>query len=190
MKKITLMLIGLLSFPVFAQWQLNNEGSTVSFTTIKKQQIAENHHFETVAASISEQGKVQVEIDLTSVNTNIGIRDERMKEHLFNTSTFPKATFSTQLAADQVSSLTVGNSEKLQVEGTIDLHGQSQKITAEVLVTKVNEQRLLVASLQPLLIKAQDFDLVAGINKLQELAGLPSITHTVSVNFVLNFTAK
>lgn len=41
---------------------------------------------------------------------------------------------------------------------------------------------------ESLIINAQDFDLISGINKLQTLANLPSITFSVPVNFILTFT--
>ncbi len=37
-----------------------------------------------------------------------------------------------------------------------------------------------------MIVHQQDFSLTEGINKLQELAGLPSITRAVPVNFVLS----
>jgi hypothetical protein len=46
---------------------------------------------------------------------------------------------------------------------------------------------MLVTTVQPVIIKAEDFALVAGINKLQALAKLPSIAYTVPVSFVLTF---
>jgi hypothetical protein len=46
----------------------------------------------------------------------------------------------------------------------------------------------VVTTLQPVIIKAEDFALVAGINKLKSLASLPSIAYSVPVSFVLTFT--
>jgi len=186
--RICALLITLLTvFPAMSQWKLDNNNSTVSFLTIKKQHIAENHHFTVLSGTIAAQGEVNLSIDLTSVNTKIAIRDDRMKEHLFNTNVFSHAKFNAQLSSKELSSIEVGTSKRLSVTGKISLHGQQQEFTASVMVVMLSDKNMLVTSLEPLLIKAQDFDLVTGINKLQKLANLPSIGYTVPVSFVLSF---
>ncbi len=188
MKKLAIFLMSIIAFPSFADWQLNKELSTLSFTSVKKEHIAENHHFEQLDASITKNGNVTLTIDLASVNTNIPIRDQRMKEHLFNTAMFPKATFSSQLSSNLISQLAIGQSEKHQIKGKVDLHGHVQEVSAAVLLTKISDNKLLVVSLKPLLINASQYSLVVGINKLRELAKLPSIGQTVPVSFALSFT--
>lgn len=188
MKKTLLALTTLCSFNAFADWHLEQQNSSVSFTTFKKEHIAENHQFDSINAVVADSGKVQLTIDLTSVNTNIPIRDQRMQEHLFQTSKFANATFTTDLSGDLLASLKVGQSEIKTLNGVIDLHGLQQKVSVTVQVSKLAANKVLVTSVKPLLLKAGDFALVAGVNKLQELAGLPSISHTVPVVFTLNFT--
>jgi polyisoprenoid-binding protein YceI len=188
-KKIMfIILMNIIAFQSAADWQLSQQNSTVNFTTVKKEHVIENHYFENVSANISKEGKINLSIDLTSVNTKIAIRDQRIKEHLFNTLLFPKAIFTAQLNTNQLENLMSGSSKALRINGRIELHGQSQDVLINVLVTKLSKTTLLVASQESLIIKAQDFDLVAGINKLQALANLPSITHSVPVNFILMFT--
>ncbi|WP_206483223.1 YceI family protein [Thalassotalea sp. G2M2-11] len=188
MNKLIGFLALFLSFSVLANWQLDNQASVVSFTTLKKTHVAENHRFHQIAATISEQGKVALSIDLTSVDTKVAIRDQRMKEYLFNVKQFPKASFSAQVPVKQITALEQGSSDILTVTGLIELHGQKQQLPVKVMVTKVSDDRILVSSIEPILIQAQAFDLIKGINKLAELAKLPSITTTVPVSFVLSFT--
>ena len=176
----------LLVSPLHAEtWQLNPEQSQVSFTTIKKEHIAENHTFGSINATLNDKGAFSFAIDLNSVNTAIPIRDERMKEHLFKTKSFAQATFNAQIDNKALASLNVGESKKLTISGNIALHGQTQLLSSTVIVSKLKDDKLLVSSLAPMLIRAGDFDLVAGVNKLKELAGLPSIGQTVPVSFVL-----
>ena len=188
MKKTLLTLATLCSFSALADWHLEQQNSSVSFTTFKKEHIAENHQFESINAVVADSGKVQLTIDLSSVNTNIPIRDQRMQEHLFQTNKFANATFTTDLEDDFLASLKAGQSEVKVLSGVIDLHGQQQSVAVTVQVSKLATNKILVTSVKPLLLKAGDFALVAGVNKLQELAGLPSISHTVPVVFTLNFT--
>ncbi|MDO6425716.1 YceI family protein [Thalassotalea sp. 1_MG-2023] len=188
MKKIITVLASLLMFPAMADWQLNTEESSLIFTSIKKEHIAENHNFGALTANISNTGAVELTIDLASVNTNIPIRDQRMGEHLFATKMFPKATFTSKISPEFLSKLKMGEIKPLTLTGEMALHDNKQKITAQVNVSRLAKNKVVVTSVAPILIKAQDFALVKGINKLQELAGLPSISHTVPVVFTLSFT--
>ncbi len=56
-----------------------------------------------------------------------------------------------------------------------------------MLVTKLSAGRFVVASLRPVIVNAAAFELAAGIEKLREVAGLPSIGGSVPVSFVLTF---
>jgi len=55
-------------------------------------------------------------------------------------------------------------------------------------IAVTTDDKLVVSSKNPIMIQASDFGLVAGIQKLQELAKLPSIATAVPVSFVLTFT--
>jgi len=171
----------------FANWQLDNDNSTLSFITTKKQHVAENHTFKKLSGSIDDKGRVNFVIDLTSVNTNIGIRDTRMQEHLFQVKKYATATFSNQIDMAVINKLATGKNTTTKMAGLIDLHGQQQLVNFEVMIAKLNAEQVLITSLAPVLIKAKDFKLVSGINKLKELAGLPSISYTVPVSFTLTF---
>jgi polyisoprenoid-binding protein YceI len=187
-KIIVLLFSGLFTCYSNADWQLEQEHSSINFNSVKKEHVVENHFFNHFSASISEKGIVNLAIDLSSVDTKIGIRDQRMKEHLFNTNLFPQALFTAQLNVEDLENMDVESSRSINITGEIDLHGQRQKMVMKVLVTKLSPTKLLVTNQKSVIIKAQDFDLISGINKLQKLANLPSITHSVPVNFILIFT--
>lgn len=186
--RISLLLSFLLfTQSAFANWQLDNDKSTLSFITTKKQHVAENHKFKKLSGSINDKGDVNFSIDLTSVDTNIAIRDTRMQEHLFQVKKYAIAKFSNQIDTAVINDLEVGKSSKTKMAGMIDLHGQQQFVNFEVIIAKLTAEQILITSVAPVLIKAQDFKLVSGINKLKELAGLPSISYTVPVSFTLTF---
>lgn len=187
-KIVALIFTGLFTCYSAADWQLTQEHSSINFISVKKEHVIENHHFNEFSATITEQGKINLAINLASVDTKIGIRDQRIKEHLFETKIYPKATFTAQLNTEELANITAGSSQSMKVTGVIDLHGQSLPVNMKVLVTKLSSAKLLVVNQTPLIINAQDFDLIAGISKLQTLASLSSITHRVPVNFILTFT--
>lgn len=174
----------------FAGWKLDEQASKLNFLSTKKAQIIEQHSFKKVAGKVAANGQVNLQIDLASVETNIPIRNERMQKYLFETDKFANATISAKVDSGVLTALAVGELKTLELAAELDLHGNKQKLKVPVTVVKGNKGQLYVSSVGSVVINAADFALVEGINKLQELAGLPSITYAVSVSFNLVFSAE
>jgi polyisoprenoid-binding protein YceI len=190
MKKWFWILALLFTAPAFSAWHLDAKQSNISFTSIKKDHIGEVHHFNRFSGQVSEQGKISLTIALDSVATGIEVRDERMKQFLFQVVKFPNAEFSAQIVPEFLNNLAVASSQVITLAGTMTLHGVSQALELQILVTKVSKQTLLVVSQQAVLINAAAFGLSEGLAKLQELASLPSISHAVPLTFVLQLSQK
>ncbi len=173
-----------------AAWQLDNERSTLSFVTIKKTHIAEVNTFTSLSGLVSEAGEFAINIDLASVVTNIPIRDERMREYLFETDRFGQATLSGRIDMDVLAELDETNPLPTAVEAELSLHGEGVPLTLRVSVVEIDENTLVVNSRLPVVVHADDFRLHSGVEKLRELAGLPSISHAVPVTFSLTFTRQ
>ena len=190
MKQLRAIVIFLLiSLPMATQaaWQLDNDASSVSFSSIKNGQVVESHYFKSISGSI-EANQASVSIDLSSVETAIGIRNERMQAMLFETGTYPVATITAILDREDVAALQSKATSTLQLPITIELHGQQANATVPVLVTR-SADRITVSSQRPVIIQASTFKLAAGIEALRKIAGLQSITLSVPVSFSLNFEA-
>ncbi|SEL57024.1 Polyisoprenoid-binding protein YceI [Colwellia chukchiensis] len=185
---ITLLVTTFISVPAMATWQLDKENSQLNFSSVKKGNIAENHFFSNISGMINETAQVNISIDLASVNTLIPIRDERMKTFLFETEKYSSANFSAQLDNSLIARLTLGEPQTVNINGMLDFHGVKRALALEVSVIKLSENKLLVYTLKPAFVKALDFGIVAGINKLKALASLTSINHVVPVNFSVVFT--
>ena len=172
-------------------WSLDSSGSEVSFVTVKASDIAEAHTLGELSGGVSfgggTSGEVNLSIDLASVETNIPIRNERMREFLFEVARFPVAKIHGHIPAGDFLNLSVGNSTMASLPLMLDMHGVRIPVTAEVLALRVAEDRLMVTSTKPIIINAASVGLVAGIDKLQQLASLPSISKAVPVSFLLNF---
>ena len=176
--------LSLFSATSFANWNLDSELSRVSFVSVKKNTVGESHYFKKLNASINDSGKFKLEINLASVETLIPIRNERMQKFLFNTDVFPKLTLTSDLSK-QLKSLKKGQSRILKTQADLALNGVNKLISLEVLATQHTNGDIVVASFMPLLINPAAYNFTSGIDKLQELAKLPSITHSVPVSFVL-----
>lgn len=176
-----------LAAPAHASWVLDNDASRVSFVTTKAGAVAEVHKFTSISGSVSDSGQVGVTIELASVDTMIPIRDERMRDILFETSVFPEATLTASVDAAALSGLAAGESRQMSVSAELAMRNQTQAITLDLVVAKLSDSRLMVSSLQPVVITAAQVDLAEGVEELRDIAGLPSISPAVPVSVVLTF---
>ena len=81
----------LISSNALAQWSLINDESTVNYISIKSSKVSELNHFNMLNGTLNDNGSLSIDIDLASVETNIPIRNERVKTILFETTSFTKA---------------------------------------------------------------------------------------------------
>lgn len=172
-------------------WTLDAESSSLSFASIKKGDVGEVHHFTKLAGSISNDGAATVSIDLASVETWADIRNERMRDFLFEVAKFPQATVTVTFdaAAQQtLKGLKPGAVTTVAAPLMLALHGQTQKIDAELTVARLSATRVLVTPREFVMLDARKFGLEDGLKKLMELAQLPSISAAVPVTFALVFT--
>ncbi len=173
-----------------ADWVIDSSGSQLNFISIKKMNIAEVHQFKQLQGSYDSRGNFVLDIDLASVDTQVPIRDDRMKKELFEISKFSTAKLTAMIDTDQIDAIAEGASERFTFDAKLDLHGVTKPITLDVIVTRLVGAKLSVVSAKPVIINADDFELASGINKLMELASLPSISHVVPVSFYLTLKLK
>jgi len=192
MRILALTLIALLLVPtsVSAQWNLVNDESSIHFISVKKETIAEIHTFKQLTGNVNQTGAISIDIDLASVETNISIRNERMKSMLFNIIQFPKANISGNIGPMRLTEMLVGASYQDSIDLNLSLHGVSQKLSAVFNVTKLIDNRLLVTSVKPVILNTDHYNLTNGVNQLREVAKLPSISSVVPITFSLVFKYK
>lgn len=168
-------------------WVLNNDGSSLYFLTIKAEHILETNSFTSLSGQ-ADTTSATVEIDLSSVDTAVELRDERILEFLFEVASFASASVTADLTSLPLANLSPGESTTTQLAFDLDLHGASNSMTATVQLTQLADGALRIQTTSPININAGDFSLVDGVNKLRELAGLPSVSYAVPVTFNLLFT--
>jgi len=176
----------LFSQSIHAHWSLDNDASKLSFVTVKADHVGEVHTFDVLSGSIGDAGEVEIIIELASVNTMIPIRNERMQAMLFETNMFPKATITGTVDIEALAGLDAGEMQTLQLEIELSLHGDSIQLMADLLITRLTEG-LVATTLKPIMVNAGSIGLVSGIEKLREVAGLPSISSAVPVSFTVVF---
>lgn len=179
-----LLTLSTLSTTVLADWNIDSEQSRVFFISTKNINVSEVLKFNHIEGQLSNDGKFTADIVLSSVESGIDIRNQRMRDMLFNVSTFPKANISATLSAT-IMALENGQSLHTQIPATLGLLGKNITLNLDIIVNKTNNGQYIVASGQPLLVSASDLGLQEGVEALQKIAGLSSIGLTVPVTFNL-----
>jgi polyisoprenoid-binding protein YceI len=186
--KLVILLSGVgFMAPVQADWTVS-DSSRIGFVSIKNNRIGENNAFERVSGSISESGQVAVSVDLSSVETGIGIRNERLQKMLFEVASFPTASIDAVLSDGQIAALKAGGARAESVSVNISLHGKTVSKTANVSVSSSGGD-VRVTTTQPIVITAQEFGLESGVAALQQIAGLNAISRSIPITVDLRLTA-
>ncbi len=168
-------------------WTLDGEASYLAFGSIKKDKIGEVNSFSGLKGTVDADGKADVTIDLTTLETNIDIRNERMLEHVFKGA--GEAQLTAQLDMDEVKGLAVGEMAVVDVEGALSLLGVSTELDLEMVVVRLAENKVMALSNDMVFVGTEELGVTAGIDKLMELAKLPGITRTSPVTLRLVFTS-
>ncbi|WP_377194202.1 c-type cytochrome [Ruegeria meonggei] len=172
--------------PVLATgWTLSPEGSHLAYGTIKKDTVGEVNSFTGLSGHITPDGKAEIEIDLSSIETNIDIRNDRMIEYVFRKAS--TATLTAEFDMAEVSGLGVGETTNVDAETTLRLTGTAVAFDAEMFVARLSETTVMVTTNDMVFLSTEDAGVNAGVDKLMELANLPGITRTVPVTARLIF---
>jgi len=173
--------------PLAGSWELDTKASRLAFVTIKAGQVVEAHSFGDLSGSVAEDGTASFAVDLASVNTNVDVRDQRMRDILFQVADFPQAKVSAKIDPATLSGLGLGEQSIVPITATLDLHGTKAPIETSLAVTRIAPDKVEVETTSPIILDAANYALGEGLSQLQELAGLPAITAQVPVTFSLAY---
>lgn len=172
-------------------WNLDADASQLRFLSVKKSVIAETSSFATLSGLITEGGQAQVRILLDSVDTKIDLRNVRMRFLFFETFRFPEAVITTQLDPDLLRDLHLKRRKVIELPYSVSLRGVTLEKTADVAITLISNDRVVVSSVTPIAIKTEELDLETGRIKLQEAANVDIIpVGIVSFDFVFDRAQK
>lgn len=173
----------------FAQgWTLVPALSKFSFESTKNTSIVETNTFSGLSGTLDADGTAVIKIQLNSIDTGIDLRNVRMRFLFFETFKFPELTISADVDPQEVSDLATNDSKQITLPVEVDLHGVKQTLETEVSLKLVQENQVSVSSVEPILIAADQFDLAAGVTRLEEAAGV-TLLPSGAVSFELLFQA-
>jgi len=107
---------------------------------------------------------------------------------LFQTSLFPTANVTAQVAPQVLAAIAGGGFVTTDITVTLSLHGAARELSMPVMVSGEEGGLIRVLTPRPVIVSAADFGLEEGVTALREIAGLNSISTAVPVTLHLVFT--
>ena len=185
---ITCAALLLMAQATLADWR-RTSASKVGYVSIKNNAIAEHNVFSGVTGSLSKKGQLRINIDLSTVETQVDIRNQRMRELFFEVTQYPQAVVTAELDVQELAQVDSGAPLEIVKPFTLSLHGVEVTAEAHLRVVAVGG-RAWVSTVRPILISAADFGLEGGVAALQKIAGLEAIAAVVPVSVDLKFVKK
>ena len=94
-------------------------------------------------ASVVDTVEVQLDVDMASLDTGIGKRNQHMRKNHLETEKYPKAVFTgAAVLQPKGATLTPGKTIEFECEGSFTLHGVTKRLRAKVDVTARDERTL------------------------------------------------
>ena len=187
-RSLTCVLLLLITQATLADWRLT-AASKVGYVSIKNNVIAEHNYFSGVTGSLNEKGQLKVSIDLSTVETQVDIRNQRMRDLFFEVTQYPEAIVTAQLDMQELAQVESGAPLELVKPFTLSLHGVESTAEAHLRIVSVGG-RAWVSTVRPILISAADFGLEGGVAALRKIAGLEAIAAVVPVSVNLKLVKK
>ena len=187
-RSLTCVLLLLVTQATLADWRLT-AASKVGYVSIKNNAIAEHNYFSGVTGSLNKKGQLKVSIDLSTVETQVDIRNQRMRDLFFEVMQYPEAVVTAQLDMQELAQVESGAPLELVKPFTLSLHGIESTGEAHLRIVSVGG-RAWVSTVRPILISAADFGLEGGVAALRKIAGLEAIAAVVPVSVNLKLVEK
>lgn len=176
----------LLSFSSFAALTLDKSKSSINFVSTKNVNVSEQHSFDRFSGQIDDQGKLSITIGISSLNTLIPIRNERMQKMLFNMSEYTSATFTAQVD-DSLTQIKLGEMKHATVAGEMMIAGNTAPVSFDLVLTGLQEGSINATTVKPTIISTTAFNLDEGVQALQKIAMLQNISTAVPLSFSATF---
>lgn len=154
--------------PLQSAWALDAGASRVSFESAYSSGVSESHAFRAYRGIIDRSGAAVLKLHLASLDTQNDLRDVRLRFLFFETFKFPEATIRAQIARDDLIALEKQRQMTIKLPFKLDLHGETKELSVDVLATVGEGNAVSISSVAPVVIRADDFGLMAGLSRLQD----------------------
>lgn len=170
-------------------WTLDDKASSLQFQSIKNGSKIETSTFASITGDIGPDGTARLKILLDSVDTKVDLRNVRMRFLFFETFQYPEVGVTTRIDPALVADLPQTRRKTIALPFTIDMHGISRELQAQVSLTLIGDDLVAVSTAEPITLSVADFNLMGGLKKLEEAANV-TIVPSSSVNFDFIFRKR
>lgn len=181
-------LLAVIAWPAQAEWLLDYESSRISFVAMTDKAHLEISRFLIMKGGVDDAGQVHVEIEADSVSTGVPQRDEQIRKTLFETDRFPETRIVTQVQMEPILALANGVQMEVRQPIQVALRNIVKEYEADLLVTRLDDNRFQVVTLTPLILNLTDFGLTDQVEMLRNLAKLEQVGFSAPVTAVFIFT--
>ncbi|WP_460219264.1 YceI family protein [Psychroserpens sp. MEBiC05023] len=175
MKKIVIILIGLMSMNVTAQKYFTKTGTTEFKASVEAFEPVEAKNKSTTVILNIENGQIAGLLFVKAFHFEIALMQEHFNENYMDSDKYPKATFRGQLEEFDLNNLS-NESQEFKLKGTLIVRGKEKKIDAIALLKKEGDKILFTSAFN---VKPQEFNIK-----------IPSIVRekiASSINLTLNY---
>lgn len=171
-------------------WQVHLPKSSLTFNTTKAAVAGiggatETMRFKHFKGGMDAQGNIQLDIDLTSIDSGISIRDERLQTMFWNVAEHPSVKFRAKISPDDLQKINAGSEAvDVTIEGDLTMAGQTKPIKTALKVVPSRNMRI-VSTRQAIVINANDFGMASGVEALRAVMGLNYLSTSAPVTFHL-----
>lgn len=139
--------------------------------------------FATPKGTLNADGTGSFEIDLSSWDSQLELRDTRVQEIFFKAPEHPKATFTLTSAEGLKTDIAVGESSTATLKGELSLYAGKAPVEFPATLTHNTDGSFQLATTQPFQVSIESLGLNENLQVLMEICAHESIGDAVDVSF-------
>jgi polyisoprenoid-binding protein YceI len=170
-------------------WRLVPVESALHFVGIKNNAVGVPGTFTTLEGAYDaakRSGFVEVKLGSTDTGNNPA-RDENIRAQFFEVAKFPVARFDVTGLPIAESLPEPGGSARIEIAGTLSLHGAAVALKLPVRVSRDVQNHLHVRNEAPVVLSAHDLGMDAQLAALRAVCGHESLSGAIPIDFDLAF---
>ncbi len=188
---LVLSIASCISMNASAQWSLAPSSAELNFLSTKvlsnMNSITEQSRFQTLSGAVSDDGELTLKVKLASVDTQVPIRDQRLRDWVFEVSKYQEAVISAKITKANLNALAVGKPLRIKQGLILKAHGNAIPLEAELQLVKSQDGSIYVSTTSPILLDVKQLELNKGVEKLIDVMGLASINQQIPITFYGKF---
>ena len=127
-------------------WILDGDASTLRFQSVKNTTVVESSTFAGLVGLIDDAGVATIKVDLDSIQSNVDLRNVRLRFLFFKTFENPQSTIKVNLDPADYSDLGETRRKQVSLPYSLELNEITRDRSAEIAVTLLTDDLVSVSS--------------------------------------------